>query len=163
MELVKQLNFILLYPSCLTRLEPPIPGNYFGNCVGPHAAIAEVKDIKKEDGVSFVAEKLSELIKELEKGSVLGGIGEKLAELIKMMKQWVRAIGVAGPPMFEVYGSDFGWDRPKKVEIVSTGKTGSISMAESRDGSGGVEVGVALEKQEMEIFASLFVDGLKHV
>ncbi|XP_031268483.1 malonyl-CoA:anthocyanidin 5-O-glucoside-6''-O-malonyltransferase-like [Pistacia vera] len=145
-----------------TRLEPPIPVNYFGNCVGPHGGIVEANDIIKGDGVSVVAEKLSESMKELKKGSVLEETGKNLAYMIPFMKQGGKGIGIAGSPGFEIYGSDFGWGRPKKVEVVSIDKNGSICLAESRDGSGGVEVGVVLEKKEMEVFASLFVDGLRH-
>lgn len=47
------------------------------------------------------------------------------------------------------------------MEIVSIDRTGAVSFAESKDGGGGVEIGVVLEKQEMEVFASLFTNGLK--
>ncbi|KAK4849708.1 hypothetical protein QYF36_000099 [Acer negundo] len=39
----------------------------------------------------------------------------------------------------------------KKVEIVSIDKTGSVSLAESRRGHGGVQVGLVLDKNEMDL------------
>jgi hypothetical protein len=36
-------------------------------------------------------------------------------------------------------------------------------MAESKGESGGVEIGLVLKKEVMEIFENLFVSGLKHV
>ncbi|XP_021297806.1 phenolic glucoside malonyltransferase 1-like [Herrania umbratica] len=68
-----------------------------------------------------------------------------------------QIISVAGSPRFEVYGSDFGWGKPLKVVVVSIDKNEAISVAESRDGSRGVEVGLALKKHEMEFFSSLFL------
>ncbi|XP_044506796.1 malonyl-CoA:anthocyanidin 5-O-glucoside-6''-O-malonyltransferase-like [Mangifera indica] len=144
-----------------TRLEPPIAVNYFGNCVCFHGGIEEAKDVVKEDGVFLIAKRLSECMKELEKGAVLEATGERLASYVPFMKQGAKGIGIAGSPRFEVYGTDFGWGRPKKVEIVSIDKNGSICLAESGDGSGGVEVGVVLEKQQMEVFASVFANGLQ--
>ena len=54
---------------------------------------------------------------------------------------------------------DFGWGKVK-VEILSIDKNEAISMTKSRDGSGGIEVGLALKKHEMENFTSLSFDGL---
>eukprot|EP00268_Persea_americana_P054803 TRINITY_DN6314_c3_g1_i1.p1 TRINITY_DN6314_c3_g1~~TRINITY_DN6314_c3_g1_i1.p1 ORF type:complete len:115 (-),score=25.25 TRINITY_DN6314_c3_g1_i1:241-537(-) len=71
-----------------------------------------------------------------------------------------RVVSVAGSPKFRVYDTDFGWGRPRKVEIVSIEGTGAISLAESRNGDGGIEVGLALLKPEMDRFASAFEEGL---
>lgn len=48
------------------------------------------------------------------------------------------------------------------MEFTTIDRVGAISMTESKDGSGG-EVGLVLNKHEMEIFDSLFVNGLKDV
>ncbi|XP_044506840.1 phenolic glucoside malonyltransferase 1-like [Mangifera indica] len=146
-----------------TRLHPPVPLNYVGNCVMLEFCSAAAKDLAEENGVCFVAEKLSEMIKVLERGE-LETTEDRLSKLLNLMKaviEGVQGLGVAGSTQFEVYGSDFRWGRPKKVEIVSIDKSGAIALTNSRDKSGGVEIGVVLKKQEMEDFASLFVDGLK--
>ena len=46
---------------------------------------------------------------------------------------------------------------------MSIDRTGSVSLAESRRGHGGVEVGLVLDKNEMDAFASFFNQGLKFV
>ncbi|KAK9117685.1 hypothetical protein Sjap_016632 [Stephania japonica] len=54
-----------------------------------------------------------------------------------------KVLSVAGLPKFKVYETDFGWGRPKKVEVVSIEDSGAISLSESRDddiNGGGVEV-----------------------
>ncbi|KAJ0043244.1 hypothetical protein Pint_19065 [Pistacia integerrima] len=147
-----------------SRLDPPVPLlNYVGNCVMPHFRTAIARDLTEENGVAFLAEKLSDLIKEIERGELEGRQDtlSRMLTLMKTMSEGVQCLGVSGSTQFDVYGSDFRWGRPRKVEIVSIDRSGAIALAKSRDKSGGVEVGVALKKQEMEVFSSLFVDGLK--
>lgn len=69
----------------------------------------------------------------------------------------MRPVSVAGSPRYGVYETDFGWGEPVRVELVSIEKTpGTVSLAESPDGDGGVEVGVVLPPHAMEAFASCF-------
>ncbi|KAJ0100064.1 hypothetical protein Patl1_21758 [Pistacia atlantica] len=146
-----------------SRLDPPVSLNYVGNCVMPHFRIAIARDFTEENGVALVAEKLSDVIKEIERGE-LEGRQDTLSRMLTLMEtlsEGVQCLGVSGSTQFDVYGSDFRWGRPRKVEIVSIDRIGAIALAKSRDKSGGVEVGVVLKKQEMEVFSSLFVDGLK--
>ncbi|EEF34762.1 malonyl-CoA:anthocyanidin 5-O-glucoside-6''-O-malonyltransferase [Ricinus communis] len=153
--------------DCRSRLDPPIPASYFGNCVNGYPIFTQAEPILSENGLAFVAKKLSERIKGLEKEAVISeGLKNNLAGYIKAMERESSvgeaiAVGVAGSPKFEVYGTDFGWGKPDKVEISSLGN-GSMSMAESRDGNGGFEIGMVLRNHdEMEMFDSIFVDGLK--
>ncbi|GAY62547.1 hypothetical protein CUMW_218660 [Citrus unshiu] len=143
--------------DCRGRLDPPIPINYFGNCVGSVIGEAKASDMIRDNGVAVVAEKLSEMIKVL-KGNGVQGSEDKMVKTIAMLKEKGHVmLTAAGSNRFDDYGSDFGWGRPKKVEIVSVDRTGAISLVESKDGGGGVEIGVVLKKQQMEVFASLFV------
>ena len=146
-----------------SRLEPPVPENYFGNCVGMKAHYEELRESlldREEDSLTALAVKISGLVKELDKDTDVKGEAEKLLSSFVSTVEEAYGVGVAGSPRFGVYSTDFGWGRPKRVEIASVEKTGAISMAESRDGSGGVEVGLALKKHQMDLFASLFVAGL---
>ncbi|GMN36570.1 hypothetical protein TIFTF001_042462, partial [Ficus carica] len=40
------------------RLDPPVPLNYFGNCVGSHLGYVQERDCFEEDGLAIVAEKI---------------------------------------------------------------------------------------------------------
>ncbi|EXB38111.1 Anthocyanin 5-aromatic acyltransferase [Morus notabilis] len=145
-----------------SRLKPPVPENYFGNCVGALASFEDARELlKEEDAFAAAAVKTGELIKELEEKDVMEGAREILARMVSGLLEGARAVGVAGSPRFGVYGTDFGWGKPKKVEIVSVDRTGAIAMAESRDGNGGIEIGVVLNKHEMDVFSSLFLSGVK--
>ncbi|KAJ6313887.1 hypothetical protein OIU78_017523 [Salix suchowensis] len=146
--------------DCRARLDPPIPTNYSGNCISFCADVLIAGPAMQDDGILFVARKVSELIKGIEKTT----LEVEKDKVKKFMATALDAIPVtvAGSPRFEVYGVDFGWGRPKNVEVTSIDKTGAISMAESKADSGGVEIGLVLKKDVMGIFKNLFVHGLKH-
>ncbi|XP_050215466.1 phenolic glucoside malonyltransferase 1-like [Mercurialis annua] len=146
--------------DCRSRLEPPVPANYFGNCIAPRDFITKAEDFTAENGVCEIAERVSGMIKGLENG-VLDGMDETLMTMKSV--EAVQMISVAGSTTFQVYGCDFGWGKPKKVDITSIDRTGAVAINESRDGNGGVEIGLALPINEMEAFSLLFVDGLKHL
>ncbi|KAK1582697.1 hypothetical protein Q3G72_017413 [Acer saccharum] len=145
-----------------TRLEPPITSNYFGNCVVIQVSFSKAEDLMEVKGVEIAAEKLSEAIKGLENKGAVEAL-EKLFCLFGKVEGGIQFLGTAGSNRFGVYETDFGWGRPKKVETVSIDRTGSVSLAESRRGHGGVEVGLVLDKNEMEAFTSFFNQGLKFV
>ncbi|KAK1580839.1 hypothetical protein Q3G72_000561 [Acer saccharum] len=142
-----------------TRLEPPITSNYFGNCVVPQVSFLKAEDLM---GVEIAAEKLSEAIKGLENKGAVEALG-KLFSLFGKVERGIQPLGTVGSNRFGVYETDFGWGRPKKVDVVSIDRTSSVSLAESRRGHGGVEVGLVLDKDEMDAFASFFNKGLKFV
>lgn len=124
--------------NCRSRLDPPLPVNYFGNCViSGHGTPAKASDVvDPENGIAFVADKLSDLVKGL-KREVIEGSEEKILNLLKYVKEGGgqapgRLLGVAGSNRFDVYGSDFGWGKPKRVEIIldRVGPVGSIYLVE---------------------------------
>ena len=63
---------------------------------------------------------------------------------------WSRRHGVCEP-------RDCGWGRPARVEMVSVEKTpGTVALADSPEGDGGIELGVVLPPDAMDAFASCF-------
>lgn len=151
----------LVHGDCRSRLDPPVPVNYFGNCIATEWVVAKASDFMQENGIAFVAEKLNDSINAL-KGEAILGSEDKLVKRLQVIKEMGEEsilITLAGTNRFDYYGSDFGWEKPKKVEIVSIDINGAISMMENKDG-GGVEVGVALDKEQMQVFASLLLNGL---
>lgn len=142
--------------DCRSRLDPPVPKNYVGNCLRQCFVNAKARDL---DEVCFVAEKLSDMINGLElesKFNVVKEPKETFENLIRITSDR-RSLGVSWSTQFDVYELDFGWGKPEKIEIVHIDGDGSVSMIQSRDSQGGVEVGVALDELEMEAFHSLFV------
>ncbi|THF99382.1 hypothetical protein TEA_019108 [Camellia sinensis var. sinensis] len=138
--------------DCRARLEPPVPSTYFGNCVAAHVGNADSNDLIGEDGVAMAAKAIGEVIRRLSDRLLLNEVG--LSELASVDMD--RVFSIAGSPRFELYKTDFGWGRPRKVEITSIDKNGAFSLSESRDGDGGIQIGIMLKKHEIEAFASLF-------
>ncbi|KAF3517093.1 hypothetical protein DY000_02063555 [Brassica cretica] len=118
------------------RLNPPLPATYFGNCM--FSAGSYNRD---GEGVCW-------------RGKVRHGGGDT---------EWFgeRFGAVAGSTRLGVYESDFGWGRPVKVDVVSIERE-RIAMAERRDESGGIEIGMCVNKAEMDIVLALFKNGLQN-
>ncbi|KAL0346458.1 UNVERIFIED_CONTAM: Malonyl-coenzyme:anthocyanin 5-O-glucoside-6'''-O-malonyltransferase [Sesamum calycinum] len=156
------LEFFIFAADIRARIDPPVPANYFGNCLGYGAAKIEHKQLLGEEGFVIAAEAIAEQIKNRlnNKEQVLKGAENWLSEVKKMFG--VRAMGVSGSPKFDLSSADFGWGRARKLEVVSIdGEKHSMSLCKSRDSEGGLEVGMSLPKPRMEAFAAIFEDGLK--
>ncbi|PON52692.1 Transferase [Parasponia andersonii] len=156
--------------DCRSRLDPPLPNTYFGNCLVGCRVVTKTKSLVVDDdncrsGLAAATKIISDGIKNLETNGVLKGAEKWLAIVTPSNfhpASVARIYSISGSPRFGFYsGTDFGWGRPRKFDIVSLDWSGSISLSDSRDGNGGVEIGLALSKQHMETFASLFAQGLE--
>lgn len=143
------------------RLDPPVPANYFGNCVAFGETESTHGQLKGDDGFLIAVKLISEVISEK--------ISNK-DEILRDAKNWMkklgaligkRALGVAGSPRFDLYNTEFGWGKPKKYEVVSIDGAGSMSLCKSREFEGGLEIGLSLPKKKMDVFAAIFSAGLK--
>ncbi|KAJ6376655.1 hypothetical protein OIU76_025746 [Salix suchowensis] len=139
---LKRLRVECCLRDCRARLDPPLPTNYFGNCVMHQVGDLDVESLVGDDGIAYVAQKLAQMVKQLGKGA-LEGAKEKLAKNIEI----------------RVHGH-FRSGSPEKVEFTMLDRSQSISMIDSKDGNGGLEIGLVLKKHHMEIFQTLFVEGL---
>lgn len=150
---------LALNVECRSRLEPPLPATYFGNCVGTRLAIVETKALLGEDVLIVAVEVLSQALETLKDG-VLSGAQDWSSWLLDgVVIGDVKTIGAAGSPKFEIYSRDFGWGKPMKVEMGSIDRTGAFCISDSKNGDG-VEIGFVSKKNAMEAFASLFANGI---
>ncbi|XP_038890804.1 malonyl-CoA:anthocyanidin 5-O-glucoside-6''-O-malonyltransferase [Benincasa hispida] len=158
-EQKKKRVYLGFYADWRARLDPPVPANYFGNCGGTHGVFAEVGELEHEEkGLGIASKRIDEAIKGLDE-NVTKGAEESLSKW-ETVEQGIKIVGVVGSPRLGVYGLDFGWGRAENVKMVSIERTGSISLADGRDGDG-IEVSLVLSQPEMLCFASIFSDGLK--
>ncbi|CAJ1947124.1 unnamed protein product [Sphenostylis stenocarpa] len=144
--------------DCRSRLEPPLPSTYFGNCIIGHKVMDGTNKLLGDDGFINALGGINETLKRLEDGVLSGAV--TLSTMMQISRD-NRILTTAGSPRFEVYSVDFGWGRPKKVDMTSIGKTGAFCLSESRNENGGVEISLVLNKQEMETFTAHFNAGLK--
>ena len=151
--------FVCFAADFRPRLDPPVPPTYFGNCLGGRAVTLETKRLVETDfGLAMAVKIIGEAIKSLEIKGVLNGAEHWLSQHSSAQNA-ARIYSTAGSPRFENYNTDFGWGKPRKMDMVSIDRTGAISFSDTRDGDG-VEIGLALKKHHMEAFASLFSQGL---
>ncbi|BFG26525.1 hypothetical protein CerSpe_127990 [Prunus speciosa] len=160
-EIQGEKAFMGFTADCRSRLDPPISSNYFGNCLVIRLVVAETKALLGEDGLTVAVNAICEAVKSLDDG-VLSGAENWIKPLYSVGGD-EKVLSVAGSPRFEIYEADFGWGRPNKVEIVSIEGTGAMSMSESKDGAGGVDVGLVLGKNCVQVFATLFAEGLANL
>lgn len=117
-----------------------------------NAGVGEI--VAEKDGFFVACEKIGKAIGGIGAMDVyegMEGIFEKLMAVFPF-----KPLSVAGSPRMLVYEADFGWGKPEKVEVISVGDTGAIAMAESRGDGGGVEIGVVLDRDEMDEFGKEF-------
>ncbi|XP_047338861.1 malonyl-CoA:anthocyanidin 5-O-glucoside-6''-O-malonyltransferase-like [Impatiens glandulifera] len=148
--------------DCRARLNPPIPDNYIGNCVTFRVATVKVVSLEGGEGLVTAAAAIKEAVGGLPDGVVKGAEKWLSDESSKVfVGQKMYAIG--GSPMFGLYGADFGWGRPTKVEMVSIDRSGAFSLCDDRDDNGGMEIGIVLSKPKIEAFSSIFGEGLEEI
>ncbi|XP_043691684.1 phenolic glucoside malonyltransferase 1-like [Telopea speciosissima] len=144
--------------DCRVRLDPPIPKTYLGNCVRPCVVIAEKTNLMR-GGVVVAAQLIRDVVHEMMDKGILRGMEHSVSELLELESG--RILAAAGSPEFGYYKTDFGFGKPKKVEMASNDRTGAMFLKESSNVNvdGGIEFDLVLDRQEMNAFISVFVDG----
>ncbi|MED6162398.1 hypothetical protein PIB30_070099 [Stylosanthes scabra] len=144
--------------DCRSRLEPPLEPSYFGNCVAIPLILVEKERIEGNDGFMNALKVITEVLYDLEKNEngVLNGAENYMLMVQSVVGEGSRMYSASGSPWFGVYGIDFGFGRPKRVDVASVNKTASFSLSEGTNLDGGIEIGLALNKNHMEAFAALF-------
>ncbi|XP_010447709.1 PREDICTED: phenolic glucoside malonyltransferase 1 [Camelina sativa] len=133
--------------DCRSLIDPPIP-SYFGNCIsGCYRIMLIAETFMGEEGLLAAARMVSESIEEWDE-SMAWRIPDHVG--YATLPPGSQNIIASGSTRFGVYELDFGWGRPDKVMTVSIGQGNVISMADNRDGKGGVEIGFSLKEQEMD-------------
>lgn len=141
-------------------MSPPIPSSYFGNCLGLCFVEAKRRHLTAASASAAI-------------WRVITGLAEQ-GRALRGARGWVRgareyaaarAVTVAGSPKLGVYAAaDLGatWGSAPEGGDSVGGADGALALAESgrrgdRDG-GGIEVGVALPRAEMEAFRAFHVE-----
>ncbi|KAL1560721.1 malonyl-coenzyme:anthocyanin 5-O-glucoside-6'''-O-malonyltransferase-like [Salvia divinorum] len=140
--------------------DPPVPANYFGNCLGAGVVRLERRKLAAEDGFVSAAEAIDDEMntKIYDGDEFLKNPENRLPIVLSKFKD-MRMLLASGSPKFEFTVADFGWGVARKVEFLSTDdRTYAMSLGNSGDG---LVVGMSMPKEMMEAFASIFEDGLR--
>ncbi|KAL6143793.1 hypothetical protein ACLB2K_054488 [Fragaria x ananassa] len=151
--------------NCRYRLGYPLPGSYFGNCLSLRSAQAKKSDLVGEDGIVAAVNAIGNNVKDLENG-VLRNAEDWTAGWVKgatRKKSTPRHFTtLAGSPRFDFYNElDFGWGRPKRCEVINVDFDRCIYVSNGREEEGGIEILLALKREQMDSFCSMFKQALK--
>lgn len=145
--------------DCRARLDPPLPASYFGNCLVHCLGVEKGRVMIGDDGLAAAAEVLGNAIssKANSKEGPLLGSDKWMEEFAGALRgEW--CMGIAGSPKFDYYNNiDFGWGRPLKFEFVEE----ALSLSRRKDSKTDLEIGVILPQNEMDVFATVFTQGLR--
>ncbi|TYK01249.1 phenolic glucoside malonyltransferase 1-like isoform X1 [Cucumis melo var. makuwa] len=147
-----------------TRLKPQVPLNYFGNCLVGAVVCLERFELLSENGIILACDEISKAIRNLDDGALNGceNWGSQMSQLTTNYSK-VQAISLSGSPRFGVYNADFGFGKPKKVEIVSAESPYVFSLTDSRNSDVVMEIGVVKERDEIEAFVDIFNQGFEFI
>nr|AAO12207.1 putative malonyl CoA:anthocyanidin 3-O-glucoside-6''-O-malonyltransferase [Dahlia pinnata] len=144
-----------------TRLNPPVPQTYFGNCTGLCMATTKTTLITGSKGFQTAVELVGTGIRE--------GVNSKQG-LAEDAKSWLEkiliqapTIGVAGTPKLNVYDIDFGWGKPEKYETISLDYADAISVNASKESSDDLEIGLCLPAEQMDAFITISTNELESI
>ncbi|KAJ3688851.1 hypothetical protein LUZ61_018015 [Rhynchospora tenuis] len=140
--------------------QPPIPENYFGNCIGLCFIQTNMEDLVGPTGFFEACQAMGKAFEGVKKV----GINDAKDWMKTGLERVVyKPLTAAGSLKFRVYDVDFGWGKPAKVDIVSIAYSGAMAVAQSRDERGGVEIGLPFTQREMEVFKNYFDENLQNV
>ncbi|KAL9669414.1 hypothetical protein QQ045_006961 [Rhodiola kirilowii] len=145
--------------DCCDRYEyhSIVPATYFGNCLclGGLTSAKRI-DLQGESGLIVAVKAIGKTIKDLVAKGPTKDADKWLSGASEIFENMHNTLTVAGSPRLGVYGLDFGWGKPEKVEVVSIEFPKAVSMAELRDEVGGIEAALVLDQPQMEAFIGIF-------
>ncbi|KAK9056832.1 hypothetical protein SSX86_024196 [Deinandra increscens subsp. villosa] len=147
--------------DCRSRMDPPIPSAYFGNCLMPCFNFPRTTVLKEKEGFVTAAKLIGENLHKMltDKDGVVKDIGP----IMSLFRDGLpgRAVGTAGSHKINFYEFDLGFGKPRKHETISIDYSGSISISACRESVGDIEIGVCLSASEMDVFVRNFNTGLE--
>ncbi|KAJ4848920.1 hypothetical protein Tsubulata_048002 [Turnera subulata] len=154
-----ETEYFRFQENCRSHLKPPLPANYFGNCLVACLATAKRSQLMGEDGYLVAANSIIEAMQKRlhnEEG-VLNGAENWLSELEALKGK--KIFGASSSPKFKSYNLDFGWGRCRKVEMIAIDDSGTMSLSDCMDAEGDLEIGLSFPKPKMDAFATFYLNG----
>nr|XP_043618289.1 uncharacterized acetyltransferase At3g50280-like [Erigeron canadensis] len=136
------------------RLNPPLPGDYFGNPVNLVKGTATVADLIS-NGLGWAALQLNEAIRKHDDTAVKGWIDSwckspSIVKLSGIFEQSNTSVTIGSSPRFDMYACDFGLGKAVATRSGCANKAdGKITLFPGRDGAGSMGVEICLLPQYM--------------
>ncbi|KAL1567655.1 anthocyanidin 3-O-glucoside 6''-O-acyltransferase-like [Salvia divinorum] len=148
--------FFLIPIDLRPRLDPPVPGNYFGNCLSFALPRIGRRELAGEEGLFAAARAAAaEIEKRTSDKKILESVEKWAGEIREAVQK--SFFSVAGSTRLDLYGADFGWGKARKQEILSIdGEKYAMTLCKARDFEGGLEVCLSLPHHIMKAFDAYF-------
>ncbi|XP_072072135.1 coumaroyl-CoA:anthocyanidin 3-O-glucoside-6''-O-coumaroyltransferase 1-like [Arachis hypogaea] len=154
--------YLSFWVDCRYLAELKIPLTYFGNCLVNGIVGIKRSKLVGQNGIFEAAAALRSKIKELQSGPY-----ERAETLMSIFSKFAtmghRMTGIAGSPKLDAYESDFGWGKPKLSEVLHVNSPELVSLSDCRDKEGGIEVGVAFGRAQMQKFNTILEEILANI
>ncbi|KAK1426230.1 hypothetical protein QVD17_14899 [Tagetes erecta] len=147
--------------NCRTRMDPPIPSDYFGNCTWSCLSVANASVLTGSEGFIAAAKLIGENLHKMlsDKDGIMKDILVwKDLSIDRSIPSTI--IVIAGTPKLKLYEMDFGWGKPRKIERVSLDYGAFISIDAGKECDQDLEFGVCLKPTQMHHFVQVFNLGL---
>ncbi|XP_042067477.1 malonyl-coenzyme:anthocyanin 5-O-glucoside-6'''-O-malonyltransferase-like [Salvia splendens] len=99
--------------------DPPVPKNYFGNCLGAGVVRLESRKLAAEDGFVVAAKAIDDEMNKIYDGDEFLIKPENRLPIVLSNCKDVRMLLASGSPTFEFAEVDFGRRSTRKVEFLS--------------------------------------------
>lgn len=154
-----ELCYVVFLADCRDSPEFSLPSTYFGNCLASCIVGMKRSVVVGENGIVEVAQAIERRVRDL-KSDVLTRAETLMSDFGELWKPGKSVVVVAGSPKLTMYQTDFGWGKPKKTDAVHIDAGKMISLSDCRDKDGGIEVGLALDKSQMNNFNNILEEQL---
>ncbi|XP_047975851.1 anthocyanidin 3-O-glucoside 6''-O-acyltransferase-like [Salvia hispanica] len=148
-----ETEYLSFAVNCRGRLNPPLPENYFGNCLIQLFAASSRARLKGNEGFVAAAEAVADAVKSAAKSSRVSEFYENRLEIFSKLNG-KRVVWVVGSSKLDPYGVDYGWGRAVKFECAHTDSHRAVHLCKAR--KGGIDIGFSMPKPNMHSFASVF-------
>ncbi|QCE09619.1 shikimate O-hydroxycinnamoyltransferase [Vigna unguiculata] len=157
-----QLCYLVFPADSRDRPEFSLTSTYFGNCLTICMAAMKRSEIVGENGIVAAANAIEREIRDF-KSDALKKVENWVSDYRERVKPGKSRLFIAGSPKLGVYQTDFGWGKPKKCEAAHIESSASISLCDCRDEKEGIQVGLALERVQMNKFVNILEQKLHNI
>ncbi|XP_057833148.2 hydroxycinnamoyltransferase [Cryptomeria japonica] len=149
-----------LLADCRSRVKPPLPKAYFGNCLSSGIVRTAAKTLLGNN-LCFAASLIQELINfcttEEQIKNTVDWLESPDSGLAWLFHEFAGLCftNVVSSHRFPVYEIDYGWGRPLNVQTASINENGAMVLFAAKDDGGSIVVSTRLPKHQMEILTHL--------
>ncbi|KAF7823061.1 coumaroyl-CoA:anthocyanidin 3-O-glucoside-6''-O-coumaroyltransferase 1-like [Senna tora] len=129
---------LVILADCRNLSSVSIPSTYFGNCLVTRFVTLERGQLVGENGLFEAVKAIERQVRDV-KSDALRGVETLMSDYREVSKSGEPLLTIAGSPKLGVYETDFG------------------------DEDGGIEVGVALTRTQMNDFTAIFKEQVGHI